>query len=148
VAHITSWPYEFVTLNQHPTYLNLWGYVQYSRALESRADLDDWAPTFLAGQFGEALMLGFAGTGASQDNSIVMQQIQQFIGHGPDGQAFFQRAFARAQHIVQSHPRSVRLVTETLIDRQILHRDDITNMLATLQEEPGASIRLRGRGPG
>lgn len=138
MAHITGWPYEFVTLSQHPTYLNLWGYVQYSRALESRADLDDWAPTFLAGQFGETLMLGFAGPGASQDNSTVMQQIQQFIGRGPDGREFFQRAITRAQHIVQSHPQSVRLATETLIDRQILQRDDITRILAALQEEPGA----------
>jgi len=135
VAHITGWPYEFVTLNQHPHYLNLWGYVQYSRSLESRADLDDWASTFLAGQFGEALLLGFAGPGASQDNSIVMQQIQQFIGRGPEGQAFFQHAFARAQHIVQSHPQSVRLISSTLIDREMLQRDDVARMLATLQEE-------------
>jgi hypothetical protein len=111
--------------------------VQYSRSLESRADLDDWASTFLAGQFGEVLLLGFAGPGASQDNSIVMQQIQQFIGRGPDGQAFFQRAFARAQHIVHSHPQSVQLISSTLIDREMLQRDDITRMLAALQEEPG-----------
>jgi hypothetical protein len=138
VAHITGWPYEFVTLNQHPQYLNLWGYVQYSRSLESRADLDNWAPTFLAGQFGEALLLGFAGPGASQDNTIVMQQIQQFIGHGADGRAFFQRSLAQAQHIVQRHPQPVRLIADTLMDRQMLQRDDVSRMLAILQEEQGA----------
>lgn len=120
VAATVGWAFEYVTLERHPRYTNLWGYVQYSRPLETRADLALWAPTFLAGQFGEIALLGFAGPGASQDNSMVMNQIRAFIQGEDEQRDCFQSAFLRAQQIVHQHQQAVQAVCSALLNEQTL----------------------------
>lgn len=120
VAATVGWAFEYVTLERHPRYTNLWGYVQYSRPLETRADLDLWAPTFLAGQFGEIVMLNFAGPGASQDNATVMNQIRAFIQAEDEQHACFQSAFQQAQEIVCNHQAAVQAVATALLSEQTL----------------------------
>lgn len=104
-----------MTLERHPRYRDLWGYVQYTRPLETRADLDLWAPTFLAGQFGELTLLGFAGPGGSQDTSMVMQQIRAFIVHDDEQRDCFRSAFEQARSIVQSRQGAVQAVASVLL---------------------------------
>lgn len=103
--------------------------MQYSRPLETREDLDLWAPTFLAGQFGEVVLLGFAGPGASQDNAMVTEQIGAFVGRDDAGRTFFQTAFQQSQRLVQQHASAVRLVANTLIQKETLYRADIEALL-------------------
>lgn len=124
-----------MTLLQHPQYRNLWGYVQYARSLESRSDLDRWAPTFLAGQFGEALLLGFAGPGASQDTTMVRDQIRAFISDRLQGHMFFQQALDQARAIVQDNPEPLRQVAEALLQRRTLTRVELQELLES-QPEP------------
>lgn len=130
VARSIGWPFEFVTLDQHPEFRNLWGYVQYARPLESRADLDLWAPTFLAGQFGEEVLLGFAGPGGSQDNAMVMEQIRAFIGTGDTGREFFQGAFIEARSRVQQEAGSLMKVAGALLEEGFLNSADVDRLLA------------------
>jgi hypothetical protein len=132
VAYTIGWAFEFVTLQQHPRYLNLWGYVQYSRPLETRADLDLWAPTFLAGQFSEALLLGFAGPGASHDTTMVMEQIGLHLGRGSEGAAFFHEASHRAREIVALHQEATRAIAEALVKSETLHRDEVEAVVTVI----------------
>ena len=136
VAATVGWSFEYVTLEQHSRYTNLWGYVQYSRPLETRTDLDLWAPTFLAGQFGETALLGFAGPGASQDTTMVLNQIRAFIPSGDEQRVFFQEALQRAQEIIRDRQVAVRAVASALLGEQTLQatraRDVIE--LATMEE--------------
>ncbi len=120
VAASVGWSFEYVTLDHHPRYINLWGYVQYSRTLDTRADLDLWAPTFLAGQFGELALLGFAGPGASQDNAMVMTQVRKFILQEDEQRVFFQAALAMARTIVDERRPAVQAVTAALLNEQTL----------------------------
>jgi hypothetical protein len=94
--------------------------VQYSRPLGTRADLDLWAPTFLAGQFGETALLGFAGPGASQDTSMVMKQTRNLISEPAEQSAFFQRAHSKAQQIVSNRQLAVQAVASALRAEQTL----------------------------
>lgn len=137
VAHALGWEFEFVTLRQHPRYRNLWGYVQYSRPLETRSDLDLWAPTFLAGQFSEALLLGFAGPGASHDNTMVMEQIRLYLGRGSEGVVFFQTASDRARHIVLSRRDTTSAVADALMARECMHHAEVLSVIASAS--PSAS---------
>lgn len=135
VAATVGWAFEYVTLNSHPRYANLWGYVQYSRPLETRADLDFWAPTFLAGQFGETALLGFAGPGASQDTSMVLEQVQKFIPGQEEQRAFFQSAQEKAQRIVHERQSAVGTVAVALLNEQTLQAaDTVTIIESTLDE--------------
>ncbi|CAN5690009.1 hypothetical protein BH24CHL1_BH24CHL1_00700 [soil metagenome] len=120
VAATVGWRFEFVTLEHHPRYTNLWGYVQYSRPLETRADLNLWAPTFLAGQFGEIALLNFAGPGASQDNAMVMEQVRNFIPDPTGQRACFRAALERARQIVHERQPAVRAVASALLAGQTL----------------------------
>lgn len=129
MARSTGWDFEFVTLRQHPEYPNLWGYVQYSRPLETRADLDLWAPTFLAGQFGEVALMGFAGPGGSQDNAMVMEHVRAYLGNGDAARTFFERAFNQARECVLGEAAALRTVANTLIQREHLNRADIDLIL-------------------
>jgi hypothetical protein len=129
VACATGWDFEFVTLRQHPEYRNLWGYVQYSRPLESRADLDLWAPTFLAGQFGEVALMGFAGPGGSQDNAMVMEHVRAYLGTGDSARAFFEQAFDQARSRVLGETTALRAVANALIQREQLNRADVDVIL-------------------
>lgn len=130
VAHHVGWEFEFVTLRHHPHYTNLWGYVQYSRPLETRDDLDDWAPVFLAGQFGEALLLGFAGPGASQDTTVVLEQARSYLDNEADAQAFVRKAFDRARQIVASRGAEVRALAEELVERETIDRAGVARIIA------------------
>lgn len=116
-------------MRQHPEYTHLWGYVQYSRPLESRDDLDRWVPTFLAGQFGEELMLGFAGPGGSQDNSIVIDQIRLHIGSGPGAMQFFQGAYSWARNVVQTQAAAVQTVAHALVERETLQAAEVRDLI-------------------
>jgi ATP-dependent Zn protease len=107
--------------------------VQYSRQLESSADLDRWAPTFLAGQFGEALLMGFAGPGASQDNAMVMEQIRNFISREAEQRAFFQIAYDNALEIIRQHEQAVRVVSEALLERDRLSGEETAALVASTQ---------------
>lgn len=131
MARATGWQFEFVTLHQHPEFRNLWGYVQYSRPLETRADLDLWAPTFLAGQFGEAALLGFAGPGGSQDNAMVLEHVRAHLGSGDAGRMYFERAFHQAREYVMNEKTALRTVATTLIEREHLSRTEIEHILDT-----------------
>lgn len=136
VAATVGWAFEYVTLEQHPRYTNLWGYVQYSRPLETRANLDLWAPTFLAGQFGETALLGFAGPGASQDTTMVLNQIRAFIPSGDEQRVFFHAAFQRAQEIIRDRQLAVRAVASALLGEQTLQSRRAHDVieLATINE--------------
>lgn len=94
--------------------------MQYSRPLETRADLDLWAPTFLAGQFGETALLGFAGPGASQDNSMVMEQIRAFISGEEEQRAFFRAAFEQARKIAGHRQQAIEAIASALLEQQTL----------------------------
>lgn len=107
--------------------------MQYSRPLESRADLDLWAPTFLAGQFGELLLLGFAGPGASQDNAMVMEQVRAYIDTAGDQQTFFQAAHHQVQQIIQSHQLAVRAVAEALLQEETLQSEKVLAIIRSIQ---------------
>lgn len=109
--------------------------MQYSRPLESRADLVRWAPTFLAGQFGELVLHGFAGPGASQDNAMVMEQIQAHIDDDSQRRMTFQRAYQQAMEIVWRQEANVRSVAEALLARETLTRDEV-NRLVIPTEDP------------
>ena len=104
--------------------------MQYARPLESRDDLDRWAPTFLAGQFGEEVLLGFAGPGGSQDNAMVMEQIRAFVGSGDAGREFFQGAFIEARSRVQRNVEDLRSVAGALLAQGYLTSADIDRVLA------------------
>ena len=132
VAATVGWRFEFVTLEHHPRYTNLWGYVQYSRPLETRADLDLWAPTFLAGQFGEITLLGFAGPGASQDNAMVIEQVRAFVPGETEQRAFFQTAFEKARKVIDERKVAVQEIASTLLSEQTLQS---TQVLAIVGHE-------------